>query len=451
MADRRQTMRDDEGRPALHELLHRLLNQMLRTGIDRGGSLVEDQDRIVREQCTGDGQKLLLALGNIGRFLIQLHLVAAGQGADKAICAGCLRGGDDLLVGGIEPAVADILHDGALEQPGVLQYHAEGVTQVAAAEGGHRVAVDADFAAVYIVKTHQKLDDGRLAGACRPDDGDHFSWLDLGVEIVDDDLIRLIAELHVVEGHLAFYASDFHRIRHITGLFLFFQEFENTLGCGRHGLEHVGNLRQLGDGLGKALDVLDKRDDIADLDRAGRCQHGAGHRDGDVAQVADEVHDRHHHAGQELAFPGRLVEDMVRFAEGRKLTLLAVEGLDDVVPGEGFLDLAVDLAQVSLLGKEVFLRMLDDDRHDHHRQRNDDEGDQRHERGDRKHHRDHTADGQHGGDELGDRLVERLPEGIDVVRDSGKDVADLVGFKVGQRHPIDLFADVLTHPEAQAL
>jgi hypothetical protein len=38
-ADRRQPVANDEGRPAVHQLDHRLLNQYFRAGIDAAGRL----------------------------------------------------------------------------------------------------------------------------------------------------------------------------------------------------------------------------------------------------------------------------------------------------------------------------------------------------------------------------------------------------------------------------
>ncbi len=44
-------------------------------------------------------------------------------------------------------------------------------------------------------------------------------------------------------------------------------------------------------------------------------QVAAQDADGDIAQVADEVHDRDHQAGQELRFPGRVVQGVVDLVE----------------------------------------------------------------------------------------------------------------------------------------
>ena len=57
-------------------------------------------------------------------------VVAVGQAADEAVGVGQLGGGDALLVGGVQAAVADVLHHRAGEQVGVLEHHAQGAAEV---------------------------------------------------------------------------------------------------------------------------------------------------------------------------------------------------------------------------------------------------------------------------------------------------------------------------------
>ena len=196
-------MGDDEAGSSLHQLFHGCLDQVFRSGIHGGGRLVQDQDRIVREQGTGDGQQLFLALGDIGPFLVQFHLVAARQRADKPVCPGGLRRRDDLLIAGVQLTVTDVFHDRSLEQPGVLQNHAEAFPQFRSSEIRQRVSADPDLPAVYVIETHQQLDDRRLPRAGRPYDGDHLSGFHIQVEVLNNNLVGLIAEPDVIEADAA--------------------------------------------------------------------------------------------------------------------------------------------------------------------------------------------------------------------------------------------------------
>ena len=60
---------------------------------------------------------------------------------DEVVGIGSLGGSDDFLIGGIQAAVADVLHNSALEQPGILQYHAEAFPQGTAVKVPHIAAV----------------------------------------------------------------------------------------------------------------------------------------------------------------------------------------------------------------------------------------------------------------------------------------------------------------------
>src|SRR5699024_1110485 len=145
---------------------------------------------------------------------------------------------------------------------------------------------------------------------------------------------------------------------------------------------------------GEVPNILDEGLDLTDGDDAPHREDAARHGHGHIAQVAHKVHHRHHQAGEELAFPGGFVELVVGFAELRQHGVLPVESLDHVVPGVDFLHLAVDDAQVFLLGAEVFLAELYHQRDQQHAHRQDQQGDHRHHRADGEHHDQHA---DHGG------------------------------------------------------
>ena len=77
--------------------------------VDRGGRLVEDQDRRVLEERARDADALPLAAGQLRAALAQLGVVARGQLADEVVRVRRLGGRDDLVHGRVEPAVADVV------------------------------------------------------------------------------------------------------------------------------------------------------------------------------------------------------------------------------------------------------------------------------------------------------------------------------------------------------
>ena len=393
IADGRQPVRNNKTRTAFHQAVHGGLDALLGAGIDAGCCFVQNQNAIVGQNRTGDGQQLLLALADVGRVLVQLHLVAAGQRADKVVSVRGLGGGNDLLVGGIQAAIADVLHDRALEQPGILQYHAEAFSRGAAVKIAHIAAIQRNGTGVHIVKAHQQLDHRGFACAGGADDGHFLAGLDLAAEIVDNGLFRCVAKSHVVERDLAVDGGGVGTAGGV-GLLVFLrlvQKFKHALRRSGHALQHIGHLRQLLDGLCEVFDVLNKRLDIADGDGPGCGKNAAcdGHRH--IAQIAHKVHDGLHQAGKKLAFPRRFVQLIVGDVEIRQHGFLTVERLDDVVAGVNFFDLAVDDAQRCLLCLKIFLAEFYHQQHQRQRDRQDQQRDQRHFAADGQHH-DQNAD-----------------------------------------------------------
>ena len=66
----------------------------------------------------------------------------------EAVDVGRLRRLDDFLVRGIQPPVADVVHDGAIEKHGILQHHAHLGAQRLARHTGDIVPVNENLTAV---------------------------------------------------------------------------------------------------------------------------------------------------------------------------------------------------------------------------------------------------------------------------------------------------------------
>ena len=322
------------------------------------------------------------------------------------VCVGSLGGFHHFFVRSIQTTVSDVLHDGIVEQPGILKDHAETGPQTVTVEGPHVMTVQQDGTAVDIIETHQQFDQGGLAGAGGADDGDHLTLLYIAAEVVDDRRVFGITEPYVVKGDLTGNGSWICRILGEAHFIRLFHEFKDPFrGC-YHGLHHVADLGQLGDGLGEALHILNEGDDITHLDGSAGGEDGAGDGDRHIADVGHQIQDGHHQTGQELGFPAGSIQSVIGLFEGADLVFLLMEGRDDIMAGEGLFDLTVDLAQIVLLLFEVLLGVLDDDEHQNGRDRDDDQGDPGHDTGDGEHHDQHTYQSHKGCDEGGDGLVQ---------------------------------------------
>ena len=108
-----QAVGDDEHGAARHQSVHTGLDNGLGVGVDGGGGLVQNHHRRVSHSGPGNGQQLPLALAQVGAVAGEGRVIALGQAGDEIVGAGQLGGGDALLVGGLQAAVADVVHHGA--------------------------------------------------------------------------------------------------------------------------------------------------------------------------------------------------------------------------------------------------------------------------------------------------------------------------------------------------
>ena len=107
VADCGQPVGNDKGGPALHQAVHTVLDDLLGPGINGAGRFIQNQDRRIRDGGPGNGKELPLALGQVGAVSGQLCIIALGEPADKAVRVGQSGGRVDLLVRGVQLAVAD--------------------------------------------------------------------------------------------------------------------------------------------------------------------------------------------------------------------------------------------------------------------------------------------------------------------------------------------------------
>src|SRR6266853_2156873 len=203
VADGREPVRDDETRPALPQLRHRLLDLNLGASVDAARRLIQDQDRPIGQEGAGDRQKLLLSGGDVRGIVIENGVVALRQRPDEVVGVRRLRGGHDLLRRRSQLAVPDVVADGAREEPGVLQHHPEYAAHVVAADVARVDAIQGDAPAVDLVEAHQQVHERGFAGSRWADDRDRLPRLRVETEIRDQGLLGFVAESHVLERHMS--------------------------------------------------------------------------------------------------------------------------------------------------------------------------------------------------------------------------------------------------------
>ena len=179
------------------------MNQGFRTGVDGRGCLIQNHHRGIRHSGTGNGNELPLTLGQIGTVAGEHGVVTLRQTGDKIVGIGQLCRLDARFVRGVQSAVADVLHDGTGEQVGILQNDAQASPQIRLFDLVDVDAVVADLAVGNIVEPVDQIGDGGLAGAGGANESDLLARMGVESHIVEDLLLRHIAEVHIVHGDVA--------------------------------------------------------------------------------------------------------------------------------------------------------------------------------------------------------------------------------------------------------
>ena len=444
IADGGQTVRDHERRTVHGQRVHGLLNQLFRTRIDRRGGLVENQNRRILNHGSRNGEQLLLTLRKRG-LVVKHCVIAIRQRHDVVVQPHGLACVLDLLVGDVRLRIRDVFTHCSMEHPRILQYHGELVMHVPAWHGLRIHTINRNRTARNLIETHQQIHHRGLAGTGRTNNRNLLTGLHRSGEIVDDRLARIVTELHMTELNVTAHRFAVHAEQRLlvgfVGHLRLFKEAEHALGSGRATLQVLECLRELGKRLGEQSNVHHERNDHTKLDLAIHRKHSANHAHNHVAEIADEIHQRHHQAGKELALPSRIVQiAVVLFERANRISLAAIR-LDHGVAGVHLFDVTVDIAQCDLLTGEVLLRNLHDCAHDEQANQAGSDGAHRHNHIVVEHHDERAHEQRDRRDQRADRLAERLADGVHIVGDAAEHiaVADLV--EIPERQLVDLHAD----------
>ena len=118
----------------------------------------------------------------------------------------------DLVEAGVGASEADVVDDRAGEQEGLLGHHRELLAQRSRGHLAQVEAVDAHRSGARVVEARQQLDDGRLAGPGRADQGDGGARSDGEVDVVEHVVAVAVAERHVVELDAATHVAQRLRV-----------------------------------------------------------------------------------------------------------------------------------------------------------------------------------------------------------------------------------------------
>ena len=211
-------MGNDEHGSAVHQGIHAVLYQFFGTGIDGGGGLVQNHHGRISHRRPGNGNQLPLTLGQAGAVAGEHRLIALRQTGDKVVGVGKLRRLDALVVGGIQLAVADVVHHRAGEQVGLLQDHTQRTAQIGLGDLVNVDVVVADLAVGNVVEAVNQVRNGGLARAGGTHEGNLLAGMGVQGHVMQHGFLRHIAEVHFRHGDIALQFGVGHGAVRLMGM-----------------------------------------------------------------------------------------------------------------------------------------------------------------------------------------------------------------------------------------
>ena len=354
------------------------------------------------------------------------RVVALRQSADERIGSRSLRRRNDLLARRIGLAVRDVVVHRALEEPRLLQHHAEGTPEAIARDARGICAIHADFASIHIVEAKQQVDEGRLAAARWPHQGVALPRLSVHADIPQQRTGGNVGEIHVRELDLA---PSIHQLYGAGSIGLFFRRIHEREEAPRRGESRL-NLRDHAGDLVERLRVLigirEEGLNAAHRERGGPTSdnaHAPHDRYDGVDHVVHGARPRIGQRAQELRALAGNIELLVEGVEPLEHLVAMGEHVHELLAPHELLDVPAELPLDALLVDEARMGEPCDRGGHKHRERRHEHHDHGHGNRDRQHERERAHDGHDTGEELSEPLEQAVANLIGVVDHATHEVA----------------------------
>ena len=174
----RQPVRDDDAGAALHQPLHRVLDQRLGVAVQARCRLIQDQDRRVGQERPRQRHALALAAGQLHPALPDQRRIAARKPDDEVVRVGQPGRPLDLGLRRGRIGIGDVLRQRTVEQHRFLRHDGDLPAQAGLRDQGDVLAVDRDAPVGDVVQPLDQLDEGGLAGTGVADQPDPLAGAD---------------------------------------------------------------------------------------------------------------------------------------------------------------------------------------------------------------------------------------------------------------------------------
>ena len=212
---RGQPMSDDQRGSLGQDGPKGTLNQPFTRDVEGRCRLVKDQHRRVSQKCAGERDQLALPGAEPGTPSGDVGLIAVRQRGDELLGAHRSSGRDDLGVGGVGPAEADIVRDGAGEQKVLLSDHHDVPSQFGLIDAAQIDPVKRDGSGVRIVKPGNQFGDRGFARTRGSDERDGLTGGHRQCHLGKHRMVGKVAEADLTKFDFAANRIQRHRLHRV--------------------------------------------------------------------------------------------------------------------------------------------------------------------------------------------------------------------------------------------
>ena len=171
-------MGDDDSRTSLHKVIQGTLHKALALGIQCRSGFVEDENRGILVDGTGDREALALTPGELTPAVPDIGVIACRHLIDELIGVRDLGGLTHLLEGSTLDTEGDILKDRSIEEDGLLIDVPHEAAQISYRDLTDIRAIDGDAPLNDVVEARDEVHERALPRARMPDECDGLPLAD---------------------------------------------------------------------------------------------------------------------------------------------------------------------------------------------------------------------------------------------------------------------------------
>src|SRR5215216_2613427 len=219
---------NDQGRLSGHQAIQGFLDLRLALDVEASHRLVQDQDGGVADDGPRYSDPLSLTAREGVAPLADDGLVTIFKVHYELVGVGCFGGLENLLHGGVQLSVGDVLLDGGAEKDRVLEDDPDLLAQGLELVVLYVSPIDPDGASLGFVQAQDKADQGRLARSRSADQRHPLAGKDVKGDAFED-----LAVVSVLEGDLAPQGWRHDSVWGVLYVGLYLQYPADALGAGR--------------------------------------------------------------------------------------------------------------------------------------------------------------------------------------------------------------------------